>query len=148
MNFLHTKLRNRMSIETSDMLLFVYINSRSLRHAGNPLDKYKKKKNQKQLDKEVELELNDQLLNWEDDIMTVEVDKEDDLNWSFINNLINTDPDPLDTINNYMGPDPLSFMEEGIIDPEFTPEEIIKSNLWFGNNPGALDYDMEDIYDA
>jgi hypothetical protein len=137
-----------MSIETSDMLLFVYINSRSLRHAGNPLDKYKKKKNQKQLDKEVELELNDQLLNWEDDIMTVEVDEEDDLNWSFINNLINTDPDPLDTINNYMGPDPLSFMEEGIIDPEFTPEEIIESNLWFGNNPGALDYDMEDIYDA
>jgi hypothetical protein len=39
-------------------------------------------------------------------------------------------------------------MEEGMVDPEFTAEEIIKSNQWFENNLGALDYNMEDIYDA
>jgi hypothetical protein len=70
------------------------------------------------------------------------------INWPFIKNLINTDPGPLGTISNYIGPDPLSFMEEGMVDPEFTAEEIIKSNQWFENNLGALDYNMEDIYDA
>jgi len=79
MNFLHTKLRNRMTIETSDKLLFIYINSRSLRKAGSPLDKYQKK-GQKELSKAIAKELNDQLLNWEDDIVTLEVDEEDDLN--------------------------------------------------------------------
>jgi hypothetical protein len=41
-------------------------------------------------------------------------------------------------------------VEEGIVDPEFTAEEIVnvKSNEWFENNLGALDYDIEDIYNA
>ena len=51
-----------MTIETSDKLLFIYINSRSLRKAGSPLDKYQKK-GQKELSKAIAKELNDQLLN-------------------------------------------------------------------------------------
>ena len=82
-----------MTIETSDKLLFIYINSRSLRKAGSPLDKYQKK-GQKELSKAIAKELNDQLLNWEDDMVTLEVDEEDDLNWAFIDNLL-TDPNLL-----------------------------------------------------
>ena len=59
MNFLHTKLRNRMTITTTDKLLFIYINSRSLRKAGSLMDKYQKKKGQKELDKATAQELND-----------------------------------------------------------------------------------------
>jgi hypothetical protein len=55
------------------------------------MDKYKKKKGQKQLDKEIAQELADQLLNWEDDMMPLEVDDEDDLNWAFLDHLFLTD---------------------------------------------------------
>jgi hypothetical protein len=80
MNFLYIKLRNRITIKTSNKLLFIYINSRSLRKAGSPLDKYQKKKGQKELNKVITQELDNQLLNWEDDIVVLEVDKEDNLN--------------------------------------------------------------------
>ena len=43
--------------------------------------------------------------------MTIEVDEKDDLNWAFINNFINTNTDPLGIINNYIGLNPLSFVE-------------------------------------
>jgi hypothetical protein len=52
-----------MTLETTNKLLFIYINSRSLWNTGNLIDKYKKKKGQKQLDKEITQELADQLLN-------------------------------------------------------------------------------------
>jgi hypothetical protein len=139
MNFLHTKLRNRMTIETSDKLLFIYINSRSLRKAGSPLDKYQKK-GQKELSKAIAKELNDQLLNWEDDMVTLEVDEEDDLNWAFIDNLL-TDPNLLQ-----FHPDP---MDEDIAFPDitFTVEELAEVNAYWVENQGALNFD-EDIYDA
>jgi hypothetical protein len=44
------------------------------------LDKYQKKKGQKELNKVITQELDNQLLNWEDDIVVLEVDKEDNLN--------------------------------------------------------------------
>jgi hypothetical protein len=130
-----------MTIETSDMLLFIYINSRSLRKAGGPLDKYQKKKGQKELDKAIAQELNDQLLNWEDDMVTLEVDEEDDLNWAFIDNLLLTDPNPLQ-----LHPD---YMDEDIPFPDitFTAEEVAEANAYWAANPGALNFD-EDIYDV
>jgi hypothetical protein len=39
MNFIYSKLCNRLSLETMDMLLFIYINARSLQKAaGDPKD--------------------------------------------------------------------------------------------------------------
>jgi hypothetical protein len=125
MNFLYTKLQNQMTIETSNKLLFIYINSRSLWKAGSPLDKYQKKKGQKELNKAITQELDNQLLNWEDDIVVSEVDEEDDLNWVFINNLL-TNPDPLQL---QLYPD---YIEEEISLPgiTFTIEEITNANAY------------------
>jgi hypothetical protein len=38
MNFLHNKLQNRMAIETMDILVFIYMNTRSLRQASEKKD--------------------------------------------------------------------------------------------------------------
>ncbi len=35
MNLLHSKLQNRISVETMDKLCFIYINVRSLRHSSD-----------------------------------------------------------------------------------------------------------------
>jgi hypothetical protein len=34
MNYIHSKSRNRLSLDTVDKLLFIYINSRTLQHIG------------------------------------------------------------------------------------------------------------------
>jgi hypothetical protein len=72
--------------------------------------------------------------------MTLEVDKEGDLNWAFIDNLLLTNPDPLS----------IDYIDEDIPNiPDFTfiAEEVAKSNTWWEANPDALNFD-KDIYDA
>jgi hypothetical protein len=118
-----------MTLETTDKLLFIYINSRSLRNAGNLMDKYKKK-GQKQLDKEIAQELADQLLNWEDDMMPLEVDDEDDLNWAFLDHLFLTDPDPLQLQSGHKDEDIL-FPDT---DMTFTDAEIAAGNIYWGQD--------------
>jgi hypothetical protein len=53
MNFIHSKLRNTLSLEAVDKLLFIYINVRSLRKLNNlePTD-------------DELLELEDRLMGW------------------------------------------------------------------------------------
>jgi hypothetical protein len=64
-NFLYNKLRNRMTVETMDMLVFIYINTRALRQASGAKD----------WDKDLWKELiEDILLNLEDDEVTQEGD--------------------------------------------------------------------------
>jgi hypothetical protein len=72
--------------------------------------------------------------------VTLEVDKEDDLNWVFIDNLLLTDLDPLLLYSDYI--------DEDIPFPDliFT-EDIMETNMYLDMNPGALNFD-EDIYDA
>jgi hypothetical protein len=59
-----------MTVATSNKLLFIYINTRSLQSTTNIVSKYKTAAKQ---------ELEDQLLNWEDDMIKVEIDDDDDL---------------------------------------------------------------------
>ncbi len=68
MNFLQTKLRNRLSIKTMDMLSFIYINARSLRRARNIDDGEAKL---------LEELMGDILLNIEDDMIQIELDNRD-----------------------------------------------------------------------
>jgi hypothetical protein len=67
MNFLYLKLRNRLGLETMDMLLFIYINARSLRKARGDVTDYNKR---------TEEELQDLLLNLEDDTIPEAVDED------------------------------------------------------------------------
>jgi hypothetical protein len=61
MNFLQSKLRNRLTIETMDKLCFIYINQRSLRGVRGKIDK------------ELEDQLvTDMLLNLEDNIVQMD----------------------------------------------------------------------------
>jgi hypothetical protein len=60
MNFLHSKLRNRLSHESMDMLLFIYINARSLRKASGDQHNY---------DSFTDEEIANMLLNIEDDLV-------------------------------------------------------------------------------
>jgi hypothetical protein len=46
MNFIYSKLRNRLSLESMDMLLFIYINARLLRKASGDDKDYDKKTEQ------------------------------------------------------------------------------------------------------
>jgi hypothetical protein len=87
MNFLYSKLRNRLSLALTDKLLFIYINSRSLRKASGTQEAYKKK-----VSKEQETEL---LLNWEDDMMETPVDNDDDNDLAYAFNIDNFICDPL-----------------------------------------------------
>jgi gas vesicle protein len=57
-DFLYTKLRNRLSIETMDMLLFIYINAWSLRKASGDTTDYGSKTKE---------EIQELLLNMEED---------------------------------------------------------------------------------
>ena len=70
MNFLQNKLRSRMTIETMDMLSFVYMNSRSLRKAAN-----RTRGQQEELSANQSEALMDELLNMEDDLVQFEVDE-------------------------------------------------------------------------
>jgi hypothetical protein len=60
MNFLQTKLRSRMTVENMDMLVFIYMNTRSLRHmeAG-----------QREVDQIWDDEQEEVLLNMEDEMV-------------------------------------------------------------------------------
>ena len=60
MNFLHSKLRNRLSHENIDILLFIYINARSLRKASGDQHNY---------DSFIDEEIANMLLNIEDDLV-------------------------------------------------------------------------------
>ena len=69
MNFLQSKLRNRMSIETMDKLCFIYINCRSIRAAMKETDEEAKL---------LEELMADLLLNQEDDLVEIEPIEDDD----------------------------------------------------------------------
>jgi hypothetical protein len=73
--------------------------------------------------------------------MGLEVDEEDDLNWAFINNLLLTDPDPLQSRP--------SQRDEDIQVPNitFSPKEIALTNAYWAANPAGLQWD-KDIYSA
>ena len=60
MNFLYSKLCNRLSHESMDMLLFIYINARSLRKASSDQYNYDSFTNE---------EIQNMLLNMEDDLV-------------------------------------------------------------------------------
>ena len=60
MNFLYSKLRNRLSHESIDILLFIYINARSLRKASGDQYNY---------DSFTDEEIANMLLNIEDDLV-------------------------------------------------------------------------------
>jgi hypothetical protein len=60
MNFLYSKLRNRLSHESIDMLLFIYINARLLRKASGDQYNY---------DSFTDEEIQNMLLNIEDDLV-------------------------------------------------------------------------------
>ncbi len=62
MNFLQSKIRNRLGIEVMDKLCFIYINTRSLRAAAQTED-------EKAI---VEADIEDELLNLEDEIIQQE----------------------------------------------------------------------------
>lgn len=64
-----------MTLALTDKLLFIYINSRSLRKATGIQDAYDNK-----VTKELEAEL---LLNWDDDMIDALVDDDDDLVYVF-----------------------------------------------------------------
>jgi len=87
MNFLHSKLRNRMTLERTNKLLFIYINLRSIRKASGTQEAYEKK-----VSKEQEAEM---LLNWEDDMMETPVDVDDDDDLAYVFNMDNFICDPL-----------------------------------------------------
>jgi hypothetical protein len=70
MNFLHSKLRNRLSHESMDMLLFIYINARSLRKASGDQYNY---------DSFTDEEIQNMLLNMEDDLVADVIHKDTDI---------------------------------------------------------------------
>ena len=79
-NFLQSKIRNRLSIEHMNMLCFIYINVRSIRAAT------KQKDGESELLKELMADL---LLNQEDDLVRDEQgegdDDDDDDEWEDLN---------------------------------------------------------------
>ena len=70
MNFLHSKLRNRLSHKSMDMLLFIYINARSLRKASGDQYNY---------DSFTDEEIQNMLLNMEDDLVADVIHKDTDI---------------------------------------------------------------------
>ena len=76
-----------MTLERTDKLLFIYINSRSIRKASGTQEAYEKK-----VSKEQEAEM---LLNWEDDMMETLVDVDDDNDLAYVFNMDNFICNPL-----------------------------------------------------
>jgi hypothetical protein len=68
-NYLYVNIGANHRYDTNNKK-HIYINTRSLRAAKNIVSKYKTAAKQ---------ELEDQLLNWEDDMIKVEIDDDDDL---------------------------------------------------------------------